>query len=230
MVNQRLLPILSWNINGIFKRINNFRYNKLDDPNFWDTVKHEKIFALLETHHTVDEIDKLEIEGFKCFSLCRPRDKGVKFKASGGLAVYVHQSIRDGVSKVPSSGSENIILNLKANFFGFDQDIQIFFSYCVPTNSSYRRRHDLDVFADLEDKLSSVPSNCSTIVLGDLNARTGTGQDFIENEDNTNIPVAADIYQCDSVATFNRQNSDTGRNDYGDKLLHLCKTVPLRNM
>ena len=70
MNNQRILPILSWNINGIFKRINNFRYNKLDDPSFWDTVKDEKIFALLETHHTVVEIDKLEIEGFKCFNLC----------------------------------------------------------------------------------------------------------------------------------------------------------------
>ena len=190
--------------------------------------KNEKIFALIETHHTCDETDKLEIVGYKCFSLCRPKDKGVKYKASGGLAVYVHQSVRDGVSKIPTSGSENIILQLKSSFFGFEQDIQLFFSYCVPSNSSYRRRHDLDVYAELDVKLSSVPANNSTLLLGDLNARTGDGLDFIEDEDNTNVPIATEIYINDSVATFPRQNSDTGRNEYGVKLLELCRTVPLR--
>ena len=66
----------------------------------------------------------------------------------------------------------------------------MFFSY----NSSYRRRHDLDVYADLEVKLSSVPANNSTLLLGDLNARTGDGLDFIEDEDNTNVPIATDMY------------------------------------
>ena len=82
-LKQCYLPILSWNINGIFRRINGFRYNKLDDPEFWNVVKNEKIFALIETHHTSDETDKLEITGFKCFSLCRKKDTGVKYKASG---------------------------------------------------------------------------------------------------------------------------------------------------
>ena len=76
--------------------------------------------------------------------------------------------------------------------------------------------------------MSSVPANVSTLLLGDLNARTGDGLDFIENEDNTDIPIATDIYECDSVAIFPRKNLDTGKNEYGTKLLELCRTVPLR--
>jgi hypothetical protein len=68
------LKIASWNVHGIFNRIEGFRYN----------------------------------------------------------------TILQGVSKVPSSGSENLLIKLNKSFFGLERDVAIKFSYCVPQYSSYQ--------------------------------------------------------------------------------------------
>ena len=108
------LKIGAWNINSIWKNINSFKYNKLQNPDFINVIKNKRIFSLIETHHTADESDSLYIEGYKCFSICRPKPKNKKrYKPSGGLAAYVHTSILSGVEKLSFPGSESIILKLK---------------------------------------------------------------------------------------------------------------------
>ena len=68
------LKISAWNINSIWKNINSFRYNKLENPDLINFVCKKQIFGLIETHHTANQADQLHINGFKCFSLCRPKD------------------------------------------------------------------------------------------------------------------------------------------------------------
>ena len=34
--------------------------------------------------------------------------------------------------KIPSSGSENVLIKLNRTFFGLDRDVVTTFSYCVP--------------------------------------------------------------------------------------------------
>ena len=112
------IGIGAWNIHGMWKRINSFRYNKLNDSHVLDQLLRFKIFCLIETHHVASEADYLHIPDFKCFNICRPKDRNKKrFKASGGLAAYVHSSLRPGVTKMPESGTESIILKLKKRFF-----------------------------------------------------------------------------------------------------------------
>ena len=125
------ININCWNIRGIWKRLNSFRYNKLNDPYVQQIVRKHKLFGLIETHHLSTEDAFLHIDGYKCFNICRPKGK----KALGGLAVYVDNSIRAGVTKMPISGTESIILKLKKEFFGLDADIFVCFAYCVPYNS-----------------------------------------------------------------------------------------------
>ena len=220
------LPILSWNIHGVFTQCTGFRYNKLQSPYFLDVIKNAKVFALIETHHTASEIDQIQLAGYKCFNVCRKkRQMG---RNSGGIAVYVDNSLLDGIKKVPSSGSENILIKLKHSFFGLRKDIVICFSYCVPENSSYQRREKLDVFGDIEQKLSSLGQDVDKLCFGDYNARTGVKLDYLEHEDNTDIPVPLDIYETDTVGVLPRLNRDCKTNKYGDSLLSLCKSVPLR--
>ena len=112
------LKIGAWNINSIWKNVNSFKYNKLQNPDFINVIKNKRIFSLIETHHTADESDSLYIEGYKCFSICRPKPKNKKrYKPSGGLATYVHTSILSGVEKLSFPGSESIILKLKKEYF-----------------------------------------------------------------------------------------------------------------
>ena len=147
------LAISSWNIHGIFSRIEGFRYNKLQSPYFWDMIGNAKIFGLIESHHTATEIDQIQIDGFKCFNVCRKK-KSNRGRNSGGIAVYVCNTILQGVSKIPTSGSENILIKLNKTFFGLERDVVVTFSYCVPEYSSFQLREQLDVFGDLEFKYS----------------------------------------------------------------------------
>ena len=144
------LQIVSWNVHGIFSRHSGFRYNKLHSSFFKDAIGDAKLFGLVETHHVASEIDQIQLEGFKCFNVCRN---------SGGIAVYIHETLLKGVQKIPSSGSENLLIKLKQSFFGLSRDVVVCFSYCVPENSSFQVREQLDVYGDLELKLSSVGPN-----------------------------------------------------------------------
>ncbi len=58
------------------------------------------------------------------------------------------------------------------------------------------------------------------MLLGDMNARTGTLNDFILNDSGQYLPVANDIYIGDNPEK-NRNNQDTQFNDRG-KLLMIC--------
>ena len=110
------LPIVSWNIHGIFSRHSGFRYNKLHSPLFKSAIGNAKIFGLIETHHVSTEIDQLQIQGFKCFNVCRKKKR--QGRNSGGIAVYVHESLMRGIKKIPTSSSENILIKLNQSFFG----------------------------------------------------------------------------------------------------------------
>ena len=181
------LSIQSWNINGIFTNINGFKYSKLDNPLFENLVNQHDIFGLIETHHTCDDIDKLQIRGYKCYQACR---KKLKFgRKHGGIAVYVRDILLPGVTKVSTTGSETVQIKLDRQAFTLDRDTVISFSYCSPAYSSYTQRTQVDSFEDIEQKLSSLGQDIDIIALGDFNARTGTGLDFIRDEDNTCLPV-----------------------------------------
>ena len=205
------LHITCWNVHGIFTRIEGFRYNKLNSPCFWNMIGKATIFGLIENHHLATEIDQIQIDGFKCFNVCR-KIKGNRGRNSGGIAVYVCNTIIEGASKIPSTGSENILVKLNQFFFGLKRDIVLTFSYCVPEYSSFQIREQLYVFGDLEFKLSSVGAECDKLCFGDFNACTTNNPDYILSEDNTDIPVPSEIYEQDTVATAPRSNLDTATN------------------
>ena len=69
------LSITSWNIHGLFSRIEGFRYSNLQSPYFWDMVGKAKIFGLIESHHLASEIDQIQIDGFTCFNVCTKKRK-----------------------------------------------------------------------------------------------------------------------------------------------------------
>ena len=162
-MNKSELWIQCWNIYGVFKNVNGFIYNKLKDPEFTRQAKNCKILGLIETQHVADDIDQLQINGFKCFQVCRKKKKfGRKH---GGIAVFIHNSIINGVSKIATQGSECVILRLNKDFFKISKDTYLLFAYCSLANSSYCTRTGLDPFSDLEQKLSNLDNNCDKILL-----------------------------------------------------------------
>ena len=135
------LPIVTWNLHGLFSNHGGFRYNKLKSPFFMDTIKDTMIFSLVETWHTASEIDQIQLSGYKCFNVCRK--KRLTGRNSSGIAVYVHNTVVEGVKKIPSSGSENILIKLNQHFLGLSRDSVLCFMYCVPKNSRFRKGNNL---------------------------------------------------------------------------------------
>ena len=91
------LGICSYNIHGIWHNINNFKYNKLESPYVQNLFQKYNIIGLIETHHQQREIGDLHVNGFKCHTKCRPKSLKKGNKPSGGLAVYINNSIKQGV-------------------------------------------------------------------------------------------------------------------------------------
>ena len=130
------LWVQCWNINGTFQNINGFTYNKLQDPDFTAHAKNAKILGLIETQHIAEDIDKLQINDFKCFQVCRKKKKfGRKH---GGIAVFVHNTILGGVKLVTTQGSESIILKLDKQFFQLDNETYLIFVWTIKTLHHHR--------------------------------------------------------------------------------------------
>ena len=133
------LQIQCWNIFGAFYNIDGHRYSKLhNDLDFIEHTSKYLLFGLLETHHTSQDISQMHIRVYRCFQVCRK--KLLRGPKSGGICVYVHDSISRGVSKVNTAGSESIIVKLEKELFSFERDVILSFTYCVPSGSSYQIR------------------------------------------------------------------------------------------
>ena len=142
------LRIQCWNAQGAFHNIDGDRYSKIH--NDLDFIRHTStylIFGLIETHHTAEDIHLMQISDYCCFEVCRKKLK--RGPKSGGICVYIHNSISSGVSKVHTPGSESVLIRLDKDFFHLDRDIIVSFTYCVPAGSSYQLRTQFDPLEDL---------------------------------------------------------------------------------
>jgi len=89
--------------------------------------------------------------------------------------------------------------------------------------------HNYDLWSQVENvivKCKSDFNDPNVLIMGDLNARIGTENDFIENDTNMFIPVP-DNYDTDDVLPI-RKSKDKTVNNFGRKLLDFCKTTGMR--
>ena len=101
------LQIQCWNVHGAFYNLDGDRYCKFSyDPEYVRHTSKYLLYGLVETHHTAEEVPLLQRQGYKCYQVCRKKLK--RGRKSGGICVFVHESIVRGVSKLNTTGSESI--------------------------------------------------------------------------------------------------------------------------
>ena len=162
------IGIISYNIHGIFYNLNNFRYNKLGHPYVQHLFDKYMIIGLIESHHESKDISDIHVKSFICHSKCRPKNKKKGNKPSGGLAVYVHNSVKPGVTFLSRPGSETIWIKLYCDFVNLNKDLYCCFVYAAPGNSPYLKRLDIDIFENLASETSEFAGQGSLCLLGDL--------------------------------------------------------------
>ena len=78
----------------------------------------------------------------------------------------------------------------------------------------------------LVDELAKFQSDYNVSLVGDFNARTGSLPDFIYNDDQRYLDLPDDYIP--DIELISRQNCDVIVNQFGEKLLELCKMCGMR--
>jgi hypothetical protein len=193
--------------------------SKLRIPEFNALIAEYDIVCISESK--LDDIDEVEIENFTVFTKNRK-----KFKhRSGGVAILVKSALTDKVKLIENECENLLLLALDKCLLGYSSVVGSV--YIPPEGSDYE---DKNVFDKLNQELASlVEPDVHVCLSGDFNARTSNLPEFTEfdefvmdnevetqNEEEVQIINKLSLNKC-------RKSKDPRANNYGYKLLNLCK-------
>ena len=221
----RPVNIISWNINGLSQ-------DKLNDALLGSFLKQFDIILLSETWASTH--DAFSLDGYVYHNYPR-KSKHLKSKReSGGLGIFIHHGIQEGILKW--SHTDDIIawIILKKSFFGLENDIYLANIYIVPEGSTYLKH---DEFNLLYQQILKVPDESEIALCGDYNARTGILPDIDFHADGSNAGLN-ELLPHDDLGIYDLINEMRHRdvltrssrdksavNKHGIQLLELCKSA-----
>ena len=150
--------------------------------------------------------------------------KNKKFgRPSCGVAVYYKNKLEQVFERIMVTFQFGVIFKLPGSLFGKLNTVILIALYLPPETSP---RYDgdekgMELLEDLLLKVRSKYCDCSILILGDLNARTGILQDYIVDDD---VEHMNDIDQWYISSSFNapRKSKDKTVNKFGLALIELC--------
>ena len=218
----KMLKIGSWNIQGVFQKVNNVRVNKLEDSTFTEILEKHDVLCLQETHCGPKESPSSHITTHNAIPICRKISSNNRY--FGGMLLLIRKEIREGVKILPNGNPEILGVKLEGTFFGRPEDTFVWFTYAPPLNSPYTRAVD-DIFDTLEQKIDTHHNN---LIMGDLNGHTGTAPDYIDDANDDHSPIThIEHYTYDTP--LERKNMDRRAIDkQGLTILQKCKTWNMR--
>ncbi len=214
------LKIACWNICGLYEREGNKSISKFSYHDFKTEISDFDIFCLQEIKVGPNENMKLD----KYFEkiITRKRHRNAK-SDSGGLAVYVKESLKEGITFVPNKTTEYLWVKLRKEFFNSLEDTYICFAYINPIGSTYRS--DLDILDMIKQDLAVFSNTGRCILMGDMNGHTNTEPDFVKLDD-SHINTFPSTPESDILLPRRNQDSRIP-DDRGKEILQLCKSSML---
>ena len=224
----KCISVSSWNVNGLFRKMNKQRICKLSDDNFRRYMYMQyDIVCISETHAKSEDV--LQYEGYKCYMNCRGNESQ---KPSGGLATFIKRNIIHGIQLVDKSVKDMLWFKLDKGFFKFSKDLYLCFVYISPKNSSYTLRTNCDriIFEKLERDVSKFSQLGDIMVMGDLNAHINQDeQDYIVNDSDHVLDNFLPLnYVSDNIQKLCNTELHQNTNEYGKNIVDLCNDAQLR--
>ena len=174
----------------------------------------------------------MHVNGYSLFQLNRTEYKKNTKRASGGIVIYVRDSLPFDTSNIliHKENDDILWLRIEGSKLNIADDVFICLCYNLPSDSSRQNLIDEDIFdrmcsyvACLKNKFGS---NSHFLICGDMNARTADRDDFVLLDNSTHIDALPDEYTCD--INLPRTTQDRGFNANGTQLLDFCKRSGLR--
>ena len=112
-------------------------------------------------------------------------------------------------------------------------DQAVFFACCYipPENSQFYNENDIDLYQRLENSICKYKSEGTIFIFGDFNSRIGMRDDVILNDDisDTVLDTLSAVIDYRADENLSKRNSlDKQVNQFGRKLIDLCKTTGIR--
>ena len=140
--------------------------------------------------------------------------------------MFIRSTIRKGVKVNNKIDVDALEIILDKKLFGFTKDIRILFTYSSPITSSYTRSRENTVLEKIETYIED--GRNSFLVMGDLNGRTRTEEDYVRDNDDKHSPICGiPFYVTDNQVTRNSRD-DHAIDEQGKTILELCKSNSLR--
>jgi len=153
-----------------------------------------------------------DIDGFKCFNFYRKFQNRRAKRNSGGIVLYIRNSLCKGVSVVRNHFDTIIWLKLDKLFFNFTDDVYIAGVYMWVEGPPAYNVVNEDLFDILQNDVHFFQSFDSTLLCGDCNARVGDRKYYIECDSYFEC-IDSDDYFPD-VPLF-RRSKDHNSNNFG---------------
>lgn len=222
MVLKTNLKIASWNIQGLMTRLvasnSSLSNSKLQIRSIENMIQQHDIICLQETW--------IKNDGFLFpdYSVHHTIQKTNSKRGCRGVAILIKKSIDSFIETLPSKSPCILWCKLSKQSFGVCNDIYLATVYIPPLNCQCKNGED--ILSILEEEILKYQQKGDIMLMGDLNARTSTLNDFIDN-DSENVGTKIDNYVIDT-AFPKRNNSDISVNKQGERILDLCISHGLR--
>jgi len=135
------------------------------------------------------------------------------------------ESLQDGIEIVKNHADSVIWIKLDKDFFHLHDDVYICGGYLWGEESPAYNTVNIDFFDILEEDMTYFSDLGEVFIAGDFNSRTGLRNDFIPHD-----RLVLDTDQEDYVPDLpiSRASLDSKSNNFGTRLLDLCKSSALR--
>ena len=205
--------MISWNINGLNR--------KLGDIEFINYCDQYDILLLSETWLYEKLFINTKIKGYHDVHIYGNKTNNTsKGRCSGGLSLYFKDYLSPYITLVEKNQIGIMWIKLSKLLFNSRDDVFLCSVYIPPQRSRVMRSMDIDMFDEIERGVEKYTQHGKICIVGDMNSRTATIDDFI----------VADRYINDDFIDNDdyipkRKNKDFVLDTYGQKLISLCKST-----
>ena len=148
------------------------------------------------------------MKGYYIFRKKRPRNKKA-WKASGGIAVLVKETLRNACKFEPVSDSDVVWVQVQKDITKLNNHLYLAFVYLPPCNSTYGKAYGKYIVQKLEKQIEFFLCKGKVIICGDFNVRVGDLIDGIDKEEEHHLPLPYDgsyefimpLISCDNKTT-----------------------------
>ena len=172
----------------------------------------------------------LSISGFQAFPSHRPKNNKKARRNSGGVILYIKESILHGVKVIKDDTPDVVWAILDKSYFGWKNDILLCLVYIMPLNSSGRAHIENDILEQITLDISRFENDYESplfLIAGDLNARVSSELDYIENDTVKYLPLSEEYIEDDAAFSI-RSTADFAVNTQGRQLIEFCQMCNLR--